>query len=180
MHSCIQVKTFYSTIPLVGMPSDHLCRASRHLHVRSEPIILVSRKASLCTYDLTDEPLQQDKGYDCHSAPLKAILLPIDVAQNLLPTFCSLLAARRYVLRVNLRIKGIHHPPLVLDAPLQVCHSSSSAVHLDHGSLEHGDQIYAPASPKPFHASTCDEDGLRAVSPYPIPHSHTTYGTLID
>lgn len=180
VNSYIQVKTFYSTAPLIGMPNDHLRRASRHLHVRLESIVLASRKTSLCIHDLIDGPLQQDKRLVDPSSPFQGLLLPIDVAQTLLPTFCSLLAARRYVLRVIIQIKGLHHPPLVLDTPLQICHSSSPGIHVDHGFLGHDDQICSPASPKPFHTSTYDEEGLREVSLRFIAGSYIMYGMLID
>ena len=134
----IRVKTFYSTIPLGEMASNRLLRTNRHLRARSELIALEPRKAdlSLCAFinETSDEDLQSTE----HITYSTKLLLPIDVADNLLPTFCTPLAARRYTFRVSLRIKGLSHRLLVLEVPLQVCYcnGAKSQMHDEYREFE--------------------------------------------
>ena len=160
----VRVKTFYSTIPLGEMASNRLLRTNRHLRARSELIALESRKAdlSLCAFisEASDEDLQSTE----HITYSTKLLLPIDVADNLLPTFCTPLAARRYAFRVSLRIKGLSHRLLVLEVPLQVCYcnGATSQMHDEYREFENA-SCYT-AAPKSIRTTALDEGATAEVS----------------
>lgn len=120
VESRICVKTFYSTVPLSEMASDCLLRTQRELGLRTETVKLNTSKIDLRSWRL-------DRLYECESSsPCQAsqwsttLLLPIETSEDLRPTFCCPLAARRYGLEVRLRVKGLRHHRLAVRVPLQV------------------------------------------------------------
>ena len=162
--SYVRVKTFYSTMPLVEMPSDCLLRSNRHLRGHSELIALEPRKADLNLDDFINEPSEGHLQSTEHINYSTKLLLPIDVADKLLPTFCTLLAARRYAFRVSVRIKGLIHQSAILEVPLQVCYcnSNQSQTHDEYQGFENAS--CSTAVPKPIRTSSFDEEGTTDVS----------------
>ena len=164
LESQVRIKTFYSTMPLHEMASNCLARANRHLRVRSEVIGLKPRDANLHLSTFTREPIDGDLRPPGRFLYSSRLLLPIDVADDLLPTFCSLMAARRYTLRVSLTIKGLHHQPMQVEVPLQVCYCNYTENQTDELSRK---VEYAPCSAglqKSIRTSILDESGSIEVS----------------
>jgi hypothetical protein len=164
LESQIRVKTFYSTMPLDGMASNHLLSANRHLRVRSKFIGLESRKANLNLLDFTKEASNEDLQPSGHFTYSSELLLPVDVAENLLPTFCSPLAARRYALMVSLSIKRLSHEPMVVEAPLQVCYCSGAGNQTHNEGREYENTSRSTAPSESIRSSVIDEGGTIEVS----------------
>jgi len=54
-----------------------------------------------------------------------SLSLPVTARKSLIPTFTTLLGARRYCLKVKLTISNLHHTPLEVQLPLQVYFESN-------------------------------------------------------
>jgi hypothetical protein len=120
IESHILVKTFFSTVPMRSMPGNCLIDAQSRVQGRSDAMELATRTVAMTAWRL-DWHSELEKPSQAGSAPWTMTLdLPVTVPSTLVPTFCSSLAARRYALRLRLKIKGLHHSTFVLVVPLQV------------------------------------------------------------
>lgn len=160
LNSQIRIKTFYSTIPVNEMARNHRLRENRHLHLRSELVSLEPRTAELDLCTLSKGfYAENQKFYDfTYSSKL---LLPIVVAEKLIPTFSSLLVARRYALIVSLRVEGLSHQPLLVEIPLQVCYCNGVRSQM---SEESGECANATTHTKPTRASVLVGEEMKDVS----------------
>jgi hypothetical protein len=126
IESHILVKTFYSTVPLRSMPGNRLVQDQSRIQVKSNGIELPTRTINLLEWR-HDRHSELNMPTQDRNAPWTMTLyLPATAPSSLLPTFCSALAARRYALRLRLKIKGLHHSMFVLVVPLQVIHCSQA------------------------------------------------------
>lgn len=133
--SQIHIKTFYSSEPISEMASNDLLERDSHIRLRSTHICLGSRMVDLTLRELEEVTPGDRPGRYGTRAYSATLLLPIGNLNNLLPTFCSPLAARRYSLQVRLSIKGFCHHQLLLEAPLQV-HYCSPIHCITHGKRQ--------------------------------------------
>jgi hypothetical protein len=120
VRSGILVKEVFSTIPLRGIPSYAMLKTEKCLQARTSYIDLQTRKIDVRSWRPECQPLPSGHRGSRDSAWVTTLIIPISGPRRLLPTFCSELAALRYVLRVSLDIRGMHHSPFALDVPLQV------------------------------------------------------------
>jgi hypothetical protein len=129
IRSGIVVKEIYSTIPLREVPSYAMLKTEKCVRARSSYIDLQTRKMEADSWIFEGQPQPGRNGKSRGSAWATTLILPICGPKRLLPTFCSALAALRYVLRVHLDIRGIYHSPFTLEVPLQVlyCRDVGSA-----------------------------------------------------
>lgn len=161
--SCVRVNTFNSTMPLREMASYRLLRANRHVRVHSELLSLNPRKAYLHLCAVTKDPSNQDLGSSQPDTYTTKLLLPIDVTENLLPTFCSPLAARRYALKVCFKMKGLSHQQLALEAPLQVYYCKDIKNRTQDLGCDSENTSGSPVAPITFRSTVLDEDGIDGV-----------------
>ena len=138
--SQIHVKTFFSTMPLCGMPNYSMLERKSGLRIESRYIDLQTRKISARSWIPEEQSLPGATPEAGDSLWTTTLVLPICGSSRLLPTFCSTLAALRYALKVRVNIRGFHHFPLGLEIPLQVLYSNdvrnaqaSSIVDNNHG-----------------------------------------------
>ncbi|KXL43825.1 hypothetical protein M433DRAFT_275693 [Acidomyces richmondensis BFW] len=164
LNSQIRVKTFYSTMPLNEMASNGLLRANRHLRFRSELVSLESRKTDLYLRTFSTEFYEGNQN-PYNVAYSSKLLLPIVVADSLLPTFGSLLVARRYALIVSLRIEGLSHQPLLVEVPLQVCYVNSAGSQIPQISSENANMLFHTTCIKPNRASGFGEEETNDILP---------------
>ena len=120
IRSGVLVKEAFSTMPLRGMPSYFMLNTEKCLRARSCYIALQTRKIDLHSWESKSHPRPGRNEESQDSTWVTSLILPICCSRRLLPTFCSALAALRYVLRVHLNIKDMYHSPLTLEVPLQV------------------------------------------------------------
>lgn len=59
-------------------------------------------------------------GWRCHAG---TVAIPVQVADNTIPTFSHCLASRDYLLVVKVQVQGLHHKALSIRVPVQVCES---------------------------------------------------------
>jgi len=160
LNSQIRIKTFYSTMPVNEMARTHRLRENRHRHFRSELISLAPRTAELHLYTLSKGSYAESQKFYNFTYSLK-LLLPIVVAEKLIPTFSSLLVARRYALIVRLRVEGLSHQPLLVEVPLQVCYCNGIGSQM---SEESGKCANATTQTKPTSASVLVGEEMKDVS----------------
>jgi hypothetical protein len=118
--SQIHVKTFFSTIPLYGMPNYSMLERKSGLRIESRYINLQTRKISAHSWIPEEQSPPGATREPRDALWATTLVLPVCGSSRLLPTFCSTLAALRYALRVRVNIGGFHHLPLALEIPLQV------------------------------------------------------------
>jgi len=147
-------------MPVNEMARIHRLRENRHRHFRSELISLAPRTAELHLYTLSKGSYAESQKFYNFTYSLK-LLLPIVVAEKLIPTFSSLLVARRYALIVRLRVEGLSHQPLLVEVPLQVCYCNGIGSQM---SEESGKCANATTQTKPTSASVLVGEEMKDVS----------------
>lgn len=156
LDSQIQIKTFYSTVPMCEMASCDLLKRNSHTRLRSSYTCEKTRRVDLLLQEQEEaspEKRSEHGGTRTYSATM---LWPIGQA-NLLPTFCSPLAARRYSLQIRVRIEGFSHHQLSLEAPLQV-HYCNPIHCVTHGKCQDFAGPYGYTTPpSPFPAFNPEE-----------------------
>jgi hypothetical protein len=112
--------TFCSTRPLKQEPSLNEVRTKKFLKVDCSMINPETRIVSDASLGL--RRLSQHGMILPDQSPSwsTAFEIPINASKDILPTFLTHLASRRYALRVSIRVLGLHHQPLELQIPLQV------------------------------------------------------------
>jgi len=63
-------------------------------------------------------------GWRCHAG---TVAIPVQVADDTIPTFSHCLASRDYLLVVTVRVQGLQHKALSIRVPVQVCESVAEA-----------------------------------------------------
>ena len=114
----ICMKTFYSTMPMGEVASNFLMQKNGYLRVRSSIIQSKTRKVNSLSWKSDSMNVADDQTASCTAS------LPFAISMNeqLLPSFCGPLSARRYCLKLQLRIQGFRHSRIALLSPLQVYH----------------------------------------------------------
>jgi hypothetical protein len=123
----ILVLTFYSTRPLEQEPSLQEVKTKPFLKVDSSLLNLETR--------IINDACWGHRRLSQHGTILSTQTpswntqfdIPINAPKDLLPTFLSPLASRRYALRVIIDVVGMHHSSLELQVPLQVNLEPSSS-----------------------------------------------------
>lgn len=132
LDSQIEIKTFYSTVPLREMASKQALQTNRHLHLHSKTISLKAWKTitHFGTSGKTHSNNDWEDDAECEGSC--ELLLPINLVGDLvhIPTFCSPFAARRYALKVALKIQGRSHAPIMVAVPLQFYYNDTTAAPL--------------------------------------------------
>ena len=85
----------------------------------------------------------------CHSG---TVSIPIQVEDDMVPTFSHCLAGRDYLLLVKLQVQGLRHKALSIRVPVQVCESVAEMKCHDSAakSSVYGDLLLSEVSSVPY------------------------------
>lgn len=112
------MKTFYSTLPMVEVAGDSLMQSNDSLRLRRK--VIHSDIQTVYGLSWTSDPSPLIEG--SVSSSTATIPFTIDIEDRPIPTFCGPFSARRYCVRVQVRIFGLRHSQFLLVSPLQICH----------------------------------------------------------
>jgi hypothetical protein len=106
------------------------------------------------TMDRDDVRLESGaSGWRCHAG---TVLIPVQVADGMIPTFSHCLASRDYLLVVKVQVQDLQHKALSIRVPVQVCESVAEAKCDDSEakSSVYGDMLLSEVSDMP-HGNYC-------------------------
>lgn len=124
--SILRVKTFFTTQPFTQIPTQTSVEKDptaqmdssdtksdlRHCYTHPWRLHRLSSAGTIVT--------------EASATPwTSTLVVPVNACKTLLPTFLSPLAARRYVLVVQLDVGDLSHGTLALEVPIQVIHDPS-------------------------------------------------------
>lgn len=119
--SFLRIRTYITTRPFKQIPTQKL--------VETDPLVQMDSKATSESLRHCDtlpwrlhrlSPAGTITTGPCATPWTSVLIVPVNASKNLLPTFLSPLAARRYVLVLALKIGGLSHGTLALEIPIQI------------------------------------------------------------
>ena len=120
VQSAISAKTFYSTEPMFKEhPTLVATRKSRVMNVDTLNLTSECRILRSHSWQLDRQLNGEIGGKQGNCSWTTAIEVPINAPKGLPPTFVSVLA-RRYMLKLEIRMEKCYHLPIILHLPLQV------------------------------------------------------------
>lgn len=152
--------TFYSSSLLETAPSVRDIKTMRSVRLDSSSVFSEKRSLTNAPWHLYKPLVNSARPTSPLSLWIAKIDIPIKTPQDLIPTFLSPLAARRYALRMRIHICGLRHVPLELQLPLQITHESLS----DSSSMTSSYASRSTSRTSSYLESVLSEDGDAQVS----------------
>lgn len=121
VQSAILAKTFYSTEPMFKEhPTSLATKESRVMNVHKQRLSSECRMLRSHTWRRDRLPDGETIGNESSCYWTTTMEVPIYAPKDVPPTFVSVLAARRYMLRLEVRAERCYHLPIILHLPLQI------------------------------------------------------------
>lgn len=126
VQSAILAKTFYSTEPMFKEhPTLVATKESKVMNVHTQRLTSECRVLRSHTWRRDRLPDGETVGNESNGYWTTTMEVPINAPKDVPPTFVSVLAARRYMLRLEVRADRCYHLPIILRLPLQIIYEPS-------------------------------------------------------
>lgn len=124
--SFLRIKTFVTTQPFTQLPTQKSAEKNPFMQMDSQDTKADLRHCNTLPWRLHRLSSAGTIIANPSSTPwTSTLLVPVNACKTLLPTFLSPLAARRYVLVLQVDIGDLSHGTLALEIPIQVIHDPS-------------------------------------------------------
>ena len=136
----IHIKTIYSTNNLPSTSAKMDTNNPRTSTYKRCTSVKLPRHKEKLAWSLVSTSKEGEEGQRSDASQIwtSAISVPLHTPKPLPPTFCSALAARKYLLKVSLKLDGTRHETFELEAPLIIIYSGPRRTALDDSEVVRG------------------------------------------
>jgi hypothetical protein len=160
--------TFYSCLPLETAPNMQDVKMKPSIRLDSNLIFSETKLFTNLPWCLNKPSVDRTIPTSPSFLWVAKVDVPINVSKELLPTFFTPLAARRYALKITVRVAGLHHVAPELQLPLQLVHEPLNGPL----SASSGDILRSSLD---IESIVSDEDDAQVS----IPRGFPVYGSML-